>query len=104
MVLGTYVYLHDDRARTIHNHAVRPSVGVADRKIELASVISEVFPEPLGPISKKEDKVVAEVDRYITRCKNSGTESTRSVVIAMTRGEGPISKVSQLWGAAHDMV
>lgn len=68
---------------------------VAGQRLGLASVTNEVFPEPLGPISKKEGKVVAEVDRYNTRCRNSGTMSTRSAVIATTRGEGPISDVSQ---------
>ena len=74
------------------------------RKADVTSVSNEVFPEPLGPISKKEGNDVAEVDRYITKCRNSGIESTRSAVIAITRGEGPIIDVSQLWGAAQDMM
>lgn len=74
------------------------------RKMGLTSVSNEVFPEPLGPMSKKEGKVVADIDRYMTRCRNSGTESTRSAVIAMTNGEGPINEVSQPWGPAHDMM
>ena len=74
------------------------------RKIGLTSVSNEVFPEPPGPISKKEGRVVAEVDRYITRCRNNGTESTRTAVMAITRGEGPINEVSQLCGPAHDMM
>ena len=73
-------------------------------RIGLASVSNDVFPEPLGPISRKEGKVVAEVDRYITRCRNRGIESTRRAVIAMTRGEGPIKEVSRLSGSAHAMM
>ena len=68
----------------------------------LTSVSRDVLPEPLGPIRRKDGRVVAEAERYNTKCRKRGMESTTSAVMVMTKSEGSIIEDSQLCESVQD--
>lgn len=51
-------------------------------------VSRDVFPEPLRPVRRNVGNVVEDVERYITKCRKSGIESTTRAVMTMARGVG----------------
>ncbi len=51
-------------------------------------VSSDVFPEPLRPARRNDGRVVEDVERYITKCRKSGIESTTRAVMIKAKGVG----------------
>lgn len=57
---------------------------------ELTRVNSEVFPEPLGPRSSIEGRVVRPLARNTTECRKRGMLSTSRTAIMSATGDGLI--------------
>ena len=55
-------------------------------------VNNEVFPDPLGPMSRKEGKDVELEERYIAKWRSKGMERTSTIVTKIAIGVGPIKR------------
>lgn len=66
-------------------------------------VSSEVLPEPLGPKSRKDGRLVLEGERNMRKWRNSGANNTTSMVVKIVNRDGcsnAVNKISSVEGMA----
>lgn len=59
-------------------------------------VSSEVLPEPLGPKSRKDGRVVLDGARKMRKWRSSGAINTTSMVVKIVHGDGCSKEVNKL--------
>lgn len=61
-------------------------------------VSSEVLPEPLGPKSRKDGRVVLDGARNMRKWRSNGANNTTSMVVKIVHGDGCSNEVNKLSG------
>ncbi len=87
MAFERYEYPHVDPVPTMLPYFISPTCWLPKWR-DHTKVSKEVFPEPLGPTRRNDDKVVEEVERYITKCRKRGIEITTRAVRTIAKGVG----------------
>lgn len=76
---------------------MKADTGVSDH----TRVSSEVLPEPLGPKSRKDGRVVLEGARNMRKWRSSGANNTTSMVVKMVHGDGCSNEMKKLSGGVE---